>query len=200
MKANLSLASFTLAVSFMCLVACLNCGKRGGLNDPCEITHFEDALLEKEALARGDTDGDGVLSAEEALGIVEIVVALQEQEGTVSSLEGLQCLKNLQKLFLVDGTTVTNFSPIAELHDLRELDLRGSGGLRDITFIGNLTHITGVTLFDCSISDPSPILRLNLEEMNYVLLAHNPIDCAYKHVIDRIRAEVLFNDLDEVCP
>lgn len=97
-------------------------------------THFPDKVFREQIIAEFDKDGDSVLSVDE---ISKAQFLNLHGMKTISSLEGIQYLTNLQSLD-VSTTSVSDLSPVKN-SSLKRLDCRSSKvGSVDLTRYPNL--------------------------------------------------------------
>lgn len=90
----------------------------------------------------------------------------------ISSLEGIQNIKNLKSLYLVDHHLV-DLSPLKGLTKLERLTVSKADFIRDIECLGNLINLKQLNLEKNMIEDISPLSKMtHLEE---VILSNNLI-------------------------
>jgi|UniRef100_A0A7V3RDY0 Leucine-rich repeat (LRR) protein/fibronectin type 3 domain-containing protein len=108
---------------------------------------------------------EGPLYTSELLGIKVLSNNWPSPDSAITSLDGIQYLKNLQKLELV-GNDITDLSPLKYLKDLKELNL-SHNSISDITPLASLTNLEELDLSYNKISEISPLASLtNLKTLN----------------------------------
>ena len=106
---------------------------------------------------------------------------LEAPNSGITDLTGFEHAHNLRELNLgevyipghvINSNTISDFSPIAGLTQLTELNL-SSCGISDVSFISGLTQLTSLNLNSNSISDISPLA--NLRQLDQLYLWKNSI-------------------------
>ena len=138
-------------------------------------TGIPDQNLYKAALQQFDSNGDGILTKDEAatgkalsavncsienlqgIQYFENVLSLSLSENQISDISALSSLNNLAGLNL-SYNNISDISALSNLTNLSSLDLSGNQ-ISDISALSNLTNLTHLDLSVNQISDISPLER-----------------------------------------
>ena len=124
--------------------------------------HFPDQIFREKFIAKFDEDGDYMLSADE---ISEAKDLDLHDMTTISSLEGIQYLTNLQFLS-IDSSSISDLSPVTN-SSLKELNCNSS----KVTSV-DLTRYPNLEVFTCPNTSISS-LDVSKNEKLYMLFAYN---------------------------
>ena len=114
---------------------------------------FADAAVERNARYQlNKAEGEGV-TAEELAGLTELSVMSPE------TLSDLLMMPNLKKLRVFKGK-ISDFSPIAALTQLQELELQKTYKLQDLSVLSSLTGLKKLELDENNLPDLSPLASL----------------------------------------
>jgi len=135
---------------------------------------FKDLLLE-DIVREKINKPIGDIYKDEVLMITEILLKDTTNGGggykQISSLEGIQYLKNLE-ILEIESALVEDITPIGELYSLQELDLMNNH-ISDISAIQNLINIERLVLGGNKIIDVSYLK--NLSALKFLNINGNPI-------------------------
>jgi Leucine-rich repeat (LRR) protein len=88
-------------------------------------------------------------------------VTLLDVTAPVTSLAGVECLPNLQIVFLTGGGSFSDLSPLAGLQQLIGVDLYGTyPALSDLSPLASLVQLTGIELDGSAVANLSPLRSL----------------------------------------
>ena len=137
-------------------------------------THFPDKVFREQIIAEFDKDGDSVLSVDE---ISKAQFLNLHGMKTISSLEGIQYLTNLQSLD-VSTTSVSDLSPVKN-SSLKRLDCRSSKvGSVDLTRYPNLEAFvcdnTSINSLDVSKNEKLNTLFADSTSISKLDVTNNP--------------------------
>ena len=137
-------------------------------------THFPDKVFREQIIAEFDKDGDSVLSVDE---ISKAQFLNLHGMKTISSLEGIQYLTNLQSLD-VSTTSVSDLSPVKN-SSLKRLDCRSSKvGSVDLTRYPNLEAFlcdnTSINSLDVSKNEKLNTLFADSTSISNLDVTNNP--------------------------
>ena len=137
-------------------------------------THFPDKVFREQIIAEFDKDGDSVLSVDE---ISKAQFLNLHGMKTISSLEGIQYLTNLQSLD-VSTTSVSDLSPVKN-SSLKRLDCRSSKvGSVDLTRYPNLETFvcenTSINSLDVSKNEKLNTLFADSTSISKLDVTNNP--------------------------
>ena len=137
-------------------------------------THFPDKVFREQIIAEFDKDGDSVLSVDE---ISKAQFLNLHGMKTISSLEGIQYLTNLQSLD-VTVTSVSDLSPVKN-SSLKRLDCRSSKvGSVDLTRYPNLEAFlcdnTSINSLDVSKNEKLNTLFADSTSISKLDVTNNP--------------------------
>uniref|UniRef100_UPI00402AA6E6 leucine-rich repeat domain-containing protein n=1 Tax=Thomasclavelia ramosa TaxID=1547 RepID=UPI00402AA6E6 len=124
--------------------------------------HFPDKVFREQFIAKFDKDGDNVLSADE---ISEAKDLDLHDMTTISSLEGIQYLTNLQSLS-IDRSSISDLSPVTN-SSLKELNCNSS----KVTNV-DLTRYPNLEVFTCPNTSISS-LDVSKNKKLYMLFVYN---------------------------
>ena len=124
--------------------------------------HFPDKVFREQIIAEFDKDGDSVLSVDE---ISKAQFLNLHDMKTISSLEGIQYLTNLQFLS-IDSSSISDLSPVTN-SSLKELNCNSS----KVTSV-DLTRYPNLEVFTCPNTSISS-LDVSKNEKLYMLFAYN---------------------------
>ncbi len=127
-------------------------------------THFPDKVFREQIIAEFDKDGDSVLSVDE---ISKAQFLNLHGMKTISSLEGIQYLTNLQSLdvaeFDKDGDSVLS---VDEISKAQFLNLHGMKTISSLEGIQYLTNLQSLDVSTTSVSDLSPVKNSSLKRLD----------------------------------
>ncbi len=108
------------------------------------------------------------------------IIRLGSTYSSVSNLTGLQCLTNLEELYLYDNK-ITDISPLSGLTELTVLYL-DFNKITDISPLSEMTDLTELYLNSNMITDLSPLvansgLGIEFYDYDYLNIEDNSIDC-----------------------
>lgn len=139
--------------------AILACGcEKNNESVPDTDVHFNDAVLERRLLAMADpkidTDGDGIISNEEAAVVTKIDLGFDEKPETdadcVTDITGLEKFTSLEYLSL-KYNKVSDASPIEKLSSLQTLIL-GENPISSLS-LESLGNLTDLRLYGTNVSE-----------------------------------------------
>ena len=120
-----------------------------------------DEFLYRVILEKADSNGDGILTKEEAAGITELGLGTN----LLMNLTGIQYCENLKSLSL--SAEFNDISVLGELTNLRYLELSFSE-INDVSVLGELTNLKSLNLNYSTINDSSGLSELtNLERLSW---------------------------------
>ena len=109
------------------------------------------------------------VSAQLTAGDMLALTKLDAPNANIQNLTGLEHAHNLKELYLggeyiegkgtVNSNTISDFSPVAGLIQLTQLNL-SSSSISDVSFLSGWTHLKGLILYDNPISDISSLVGL----------------------------------------
>ena len=140
-------------------------GEGNGSLEPDEIK-FQDPKLE-QAIRVKINKPSGKLYQDDVLGIIKLDV---EKRG-ITSIEGIQYLKNLQDLDL-DDNKIVDISPLSGLAKLKELDLENNQ-ITDLSPLLGLINLEELDFEKNKVSDISPLS--NLTKLKELEFEHNQV-------------------------
>jgi Leucine-rich repeat (LRR) protein len=95
---------------------------------------------------------------------------------SISDIEGIQCLINLDYVNL-DNNTIIDISPLSGMARLYKVYLEGNQ-ITDISPLAGLTNLTGLYLSQNNISDISALVsNPGIDSGDDVVIRDNPLDC-----------------------
>ena len=146
--------------------------------DENTLVHIPDVNLRAKIAETLNKPKNATLNA----GDVSALTRLDARNANIQDLTGIEYAHNLTSLNLsgeyiagegtVNSNTISDFSPIAGLTRLTQLNLSRCG-LSDASFVSGLTQLTWLDLGHNTISDISPLAKLI--QLNQLFLSNNTI-------------------------
>ncbi len=157
---NNQIKKIILIFSLLTLLFMVGCNQLPGNSGTNEI-QFQDSKLEQAVRAKINKLS-GALYPGDVINITELEV---EKRG-ITSLAGIEHLKNLRELDLEDNR-ISNLLPLSGLTKLKELDIEDNL-VSDISPLSNLVNLKELDFSENKVSDISALSSLiNLEELDF---------------------------------
>lgn len=143
-------------------------------------SEFEDENLYNFILDNYDTDGDGVLTTEEAETVDQIIINCNENiidvalTGYIGSLKGLEYFTNL--IFLQidynDESQPLDISALATMTQLQSVAIYGHRNIMDFMPLKGLTNLLGLSLDGSTVTDLS--FLEDMPKLTHLVIGRNP--------------------------
>ncbi len=173
-----------------------------GAPDP--VAEFADASLADVVrrtlgLERGDTVDILRIPKAELVRLTYLDASWREVDELILDLTGLEHATQLRELYLGDNR-VSNLMPLAQLTELRELDLTRNEDVSDLTPLAQLTELRKLYLTGNRVIDITPLAQLTLLH-TLTLAANDIVDITPLAQLTQLRILLLGgNDISDIAP